>query len=405
MIWAEIIHCAELVTDYLDDFTPRHLYPYEMNDIDQAFRRTLCAGRLSLDCNANDKTSLFRHINNDDDLDVARCILNSGILSKQRSSKVWNLLVGILGDQPNSTVANMPARNVQIEKTIRASMAGRKFFITRQGYMGLGPRRTEKGDCIFVLLGGRTPFVLRNSGPRTIQKPWERPSKPTRRNTFEMVGDCYTDGIMNGEAMSKWKDIPDHPDHGQTQLLFSSESLRDMLGDMLRDPFGVKDDILDPEFRIKWKNLPDQSQTLPEISLQTLWYVNYRLSTKWRREEWDRIVWAKATDFNRLKAGTRRISFADFASLDLADWKAAILKLCGDQTLGERARFYAENGLNYWQSAFDEADNMKWLAELIKAGLEELKRREEICVLTSISLDENIQAISERGYQGEVYLV
>jgi hypothetical protein len=63
----------------------------------------------------------------------------------------------------------------------------RKFFVTRDGYFGLAPPSTEKGDGIFVLRGGRVPFVLRKLGG----------------GKYRIVGECYVHGIMHGEALRR----------------------------------------------------------------------------------------------------------------------------------------------------------------------------------------------------------
>ena len=38
----------------------------------------------------------------------------------------------------------------------------RRLFITKTGLLGIGPHRTVGGEKIFVLHGGKTPFVLRD---------------------------------------------------------------------------------------------------------------------------------------------------------------------------------------------------------------------------------------------------
>ncbi|KAL7940715.1 heterokaryon incompatibility domain-containing protein [Trichoderma barbatum] len=40
---------------------------------------------------------------------------------------------------------------------------GRRFFITKRGYFGLGPQKSEPGDRVAVLFGSCVPFVLRKS--------------------------------------------------------------------------------------------------------------------------------------------------------------------------------------------------------------------------------------------------
>ncbi|RSM07899.1 hypothetical protein CDV31_008391 [Fusarium ambrosium] len=64
----------------------------------------------------------------------------------------------------------------------------RRVFRTQQNYLGNGPGAARPGDQVWVLAGGRVPFVLR---------PQEEKGK------FELVGDAYVHGIMHGEAVSQ----------------------------------------------------------------------------------------------------------------------------------------------------------------------------------------------------------
>ena len=65
---------------------------------------------------------------------------------------------------------------------------GRVFFTTSRGYMGFGAMGAKVGDQVCILGGGWTPFVLRN------------------RNThFEMIGDSYLHGMMQGEMLDLGK--------------------------------------------------------------------------------------------------------------------------------------------------------------------------------------------------------
>jgi hypothetical protein len=68
--------------------------------------------------------------------------------------------------------------------SIRATLNGRRFLITREGYVGWAPRSTEKGDKIFVLFGCGTPVILRPYG-----------------DTYRLVGECYIHGIMYGKVI------------------------------------------------------------------------------------------------------------------------------------------------------------------------------------------------------------
>lgn len=60
-----------------------------------------------------------------------------------------------------------------------------RFGVTGKGYFGLFVNETQPGDVIHILLGQHTPYVLRRSSALA--------------NRFQLVGQCYTHGIMNGE--------------------------------------------------------------------------------------------------------------------------------------------------------------------------------------------------------------
>lgn len=98
------------------------------------------------------------------------------------------------------TLIRMPAvRNIRAS-IIRAT-SGRRLFITKQGFIGLGPEFTREGDSIAVFLGGSTPFVLRGNHASGIDQ-----------QTWLLMGDCYVHGWMDGEMMknedaSTWDDL------------------------------------------------------------------------------------------------------------------------------------------------------------------------------------------------------
>ena len=58
--------------------------------------------------------------------------------------------------------------------------------------MGLSYPTMLPGDELWVLYGGRVPFVLRPSQ----DKPHE-----TVAHYYRLVGDCYLNGFMDGEAI------------------------------------------------------------------------------------------------------------------------------------------------------------------------------------------------------------
>jgi hypothetical protein len=61
---------------------------------------------------------------------------------------------------------------------------GRVIFVSGTGWLGLAPWGTVEGDVVFVAVGADVPYVLR-----------------AREDGYELVGECYVQGIMEGEAM------------------------------------------------------------------------------------------------------------------------------------------------------------------------------------------------------------
>ncbi|KAJ4406180.1 hypothetical protein N0V82_010181 [Gnomoniopsis sp. IMI 355080] len=90
------------------------------------------------------------------------------------------LIVDAISQHWSSAKSDMFSAEVQIYGS------GRKFFVTTKGHIGLGPAKMSTTDVIVILYGGNTPYVL-------------RPVPNTERYT--LVGDCYIDGLMHGEAV------------------------------------------------------------------------------------------------------------------------------------------------------------------------------------------------------------
>jgi hypothetical protein len=78
--------------------------------------------------------------------------------------------------------------------SLREMVFNQSFFITTMGYLGLGPSTIRDGDEVWVLHGGRVPFILR---PTSKEAAGNNIAKSTQH---ELVGDTYVHGIMNGEA-------------------------------------------------------------------------------------------------------------------------------------------------------------------------------------------------------------
>ena len=65
-----------------------------------------------------------------------------------------------------------------------------RTFITRRGYVGMGPATIKPGDVVYICFGACVPHILRR-----------RPD-----NGYEFVGEAYVHGIMDGEFMSEGRE-------------------------------------------------------------------------------------------------------------------------------------------------------------------------------------------------------
>lgn len=79
-------------------------------------------------------------------------------------------------------MAEIKTRYKEIRSRINKVSVNRAMFITSKGFIGLAPWNAQKGDCIAVLLGGCTPFILRSIGEQ-----------------YNFIGETYVYGIMGGE--------------------------------------------------------------------------------------------------------------------------------------------------------------------------------------------------------------
>ena len=79
-----------------------------------------------------------------------------------------------------------------------------RVFLTRHGLLGAGPPTVREGDCMFVVKGSRYPLVLRPLSDSSFEDGQQDfPS-------YQFVGLCYVDGIMDGEAVdadTEWQTI------------------------------------------------------------------------------------------------------------------------------------------------------------------------------------------------------
>lgn len=133
------------------------------------------------------------------------------------------------------------ARGTAFLHAVECASAGRRFFVTKRGYIGTGPRTISIGDYAFVVSGSQVPFILRrahrsevcygdlietlNSGSevgygdlietfnsatatQSTYVPAGKDAKApksqencyqTHSDSYYVIGDAYIHGVMSGE--------------------------------------------------------------------------------------------------------------------------------------------------------------------------------------------------------------
>lgn len=66
----------------------------------------------------------------------------------------------------------------------------RRLIRTDDGSIGFGPEMSERGDVVFILPGGKVPYVLRRVEVSVTGTP-----------RFQLLGDAFIHGAMAGEMI------------------------------------------------------------------------------------------------------------------------------------------------------------------------------------------------------------
>ncbi|OCL13179.1 hypothetical protein AOQ84DRAFT_261660, partial [Glonium stellatum] len=69
----------------------------------------------------------------------------------------------------------------------------RVMILSKDGYVCLAPSGVRVDDIIVVLLGASVPFILR----RIIGN--------LEHEEYELIGEAYVHGIMDGEILEEWR--------------------------------------------------------------------------------------------------------------------------------------------------------------------------------------------------------
>lgn len=77
----------------------------------------------------------------------------------------------------------------RFHETFARACLHRRFFVTTENLMGIGPETMRRGDMIVILFGGKVPYVVRQ----------------VSQAKYLFIGECYVPGLMTGEAVEQWK--------------------------------------------------------------------------------------------------------------------------------------------------------------------------------------------------------
>jgi hypothetical protein len=91
----------------------------------------------------------------------------------------------------DSLKTRKPAKVLEdLQTALRAALKMRRFAVTEKGYFALVPRGAQLGDEVAVFDRACVPFVIR------------RKQVGGDGGKFELLGEAYVHGIMEGEVMS-----------------------------------------------------------------------------------------------------------------------------------------------------------------------------------------------------------
>jgi len=80
---------------------------------------------------------------------------------------------------------SMGVKYQELQEAFKSALLNRRLCWTKKGHLGLVPRFAKQDDHVVVVPGSPVPFVVR----------------PFVKRTYHFIGECYIDGIMDGEAL------------------------------------------------------------------------------------------------------------------------------------------------------------------------------------------------------------
>jgi hypothetical protein len=88
-----------------------------------------------------------------------------------------------------------------------SATAGKRLFTTANGYLGTTSPETRISDLVVVVLGGVTPFIVREN--ENERSPLGQGEEPNGNGTYTLVGDAYVHGLM--KRLDRFLSLSDMP--------------------------------------------------------------------------------------------------------------------------------------------------------------------------------------------------
>jgi hypothetical protein len=132
----------------------------------------------------------------------------------------WQMLVDALAPEDSATPSGSQRDSNSVgpagsetkfySRVMEKARRGRKYIMTKSGYIGVAPETCKVGDVIAIFDGAKTPFVLRLAKkPGSLERIRNLGSEVRESvgELWEIIGECYLYGLMNNEVLRpEWDD-------------------------------------------------------------------------------------------------------------------------------------------------------------------------------------------------------
>ncbi|KAK4973388.1 hypothetical protein LTR42_005373 [Elasticomyces elasticus] len=159
-------------------------------NIKGAFQQTLCMDSMPTTAAEAGQSTIYRRMNDTDLRTYDRWAASIMVADNYRDVFLS------FGKRDQTSLPVVDSEMALFGVAVKAATFLRCFFITERGYFGLGPSQARPGDDVKVFLGGRVPFVVRSVDPSNAPSGSSAPPG----GYFSLVGDCFVQGIMDGES-------------------------------------------------------------------------------------------------------------------------------------------------------------------------------------------------------------